>query len=127
MLRLFLLWAEFLLFALFFFIHSINMRRLEMLRYVAEGHGFESGLGHLASGKLSLCNPSCKWVSFSNHRRIRQLKERDGLCLSHAVPKIQLASNLTLPLQSLGFGKMLPFVRHSHSCRACSLQNWREK
>lgn len=76
-----------------------------------------------ASWQLENCNPSSKWVSFSNHERIRQLKERDWLHLSYAIPKIQLASNLTLPLQSLGYGQTLPFVRHSQNCRACSLQN----
>ena len=39
--------------------------------------------------KNSLCQPSSKRVSFSNQRRIRQRKKRDGLCLSSAVSKIQ--------------------------------------
>ena len=36
----------------------------------------------------SLCQPSRKWVPFLNKGRIRQRKERDGLRLSSAVPKI---------------------------------------
>ena len=39
--------------------------------------------------KNSLCQPSSKWVSFSNKGKIRQRKERDGLRLSSAMPKIQ--------------------------------------
>ena len=39
---------------------------------------------------------------------IGQRKERDGLRLSSAVPKIQLDSNPPLPLQLLGYGKPLP-------------------
>ena len=38
--------------------------------------------------KSSLCQPNSKWVPSSNQRRIRQQKEKDGLCLSSAVPKI---------------------------------------
>ena len=38
------------------------------------------------TGKL--CQPSSKWVPFSNQGRIRKLKERDGLPLLSAVPKI---------------------------------------
>ena len=37
----------------------------------------------------SLCQPNIKWVPFSNQGRLRQRKERDGLRLSSAVPKIQ--------------------------------------
>ena len=37
--------------------------------------------------KNSLCRPSSEWVLFSNKER--QRKERDGLRLSSAVPKIQ--------------------------------------
>ena len=49
----------------------------------------------LVRGWASPCNdcktlpPSSKWVPFSNQGRIRQQKERDGLRLSSAVPKIQ--------------------------------------
>ena len=32
---------------------------------------------------------SSEWVPFSNQGRIRRQKERDGLCLSSAVPMIQ--------------------------------------
>ena len=41
---------------------------------------FEARPSHSATGKL--CQPSRKWVPFSNLGRIRQQKERDGLCLS---------------------------------------------
>ena len=47
--------------------------------------------------KNSLCQPSSKWVPFSNQGRIRQRKERDGLCLSSAVPRIQWDSNPHCP------------------------------
>ena len=36
----------------------------------------------------SLSQPSSKWVPLSNQGRIRQQKNRDGLHLSFAVPKI---------------------------------------
>ena len=49
----------------------------------------------------SFCQPSSKWVPFSNEGRIRQRKERDGLRVSLAVPP--------LPLRLLGYGKSLPF------------------
>ena len=44
-----------------------------------------------------LCQPSSKWVTFSNQGKIRQRKERDGLCLSFAVPMIQWDCNPTAP------------------------------
>ena len=50
----------------------------------------------------SLCQPNSKWVPSSNQRRIRQQKEKDGLCLSSAVPKIAPVS-----LRLLGYGKPL--------------------
>ena len=48
-----------------------------------EGREFKAGLCHPTTGKL--CQPSGKWVFFSNQGRIRQQKERDGLGLSFAV------------------------------------------
>ena len=39
------------------------------------------------------CQPSSKWVTFSNQGKIRQRKERDGLRLSFVVPMIQYDSN----------------------------------
>ena len=45
----------------------------------------------------SVCQPSIKWVSFSNHGRTRQRKERDGLRLSFVLSKIQWDSNLYCP------------------------------
>ena len=50
----------------------------------------------------SLCQSNSKWVPSSNQRRIRQQKEKDGLCLSSAVPKIAPMS-----LRLLGYGKPL--------------------
>ena len=59
---------------------------------------------HPKTGKL--CLPSSKWVPVSNQGRMRQLKERDGLRLSSAVPKIQWDSN---PRCSYGYyGNPLP-------------------
>ena len=45
----------------------------------------------------SFFQSSSKWSLFSNQGRIRQRKERDGLRLSYAVPKIQLAFNPHCP------------------------------
>ena len=36
-----------------------------------------------------LRQPSSKWIPFLNQERVRQQKERDGLCFSSAVPKTQ--------------------------------------
>ena len=58
-----------------------------MVQKVAIRCEFEAGIHHVTIGKL--CQPSSKWVPFSNERRIRLGYERDGLCLSSAVPKIQ--------------------------------------
>ena len=44
-----------------------------------------------------LCQPSSKWVPFSNRGMIRQPKEWDGLRFPFAVPKIQRASNPCYP------------------------------
>ena len=43
----------------------------------------------------TLCQPSSKLVPFLNQERIRQQKERDGLCLSSAVPKSSYSATLT--------------------------------
>ena len=51
-----------------------------------QGCEFEAGLRHVTTGKLY--KPSREWVPFSNQGRLRQLKERDRLRLSSAVPKI---------------------------------------
>ena len=51
---------------------------------------------HPTTGKF--CQPSSKWVPFSNQGRIGQGKERDGLCLLSAVTKIQWASTPTVPM-----------------------------
>ena len=66
---------------------------------VAEGH-------EIATEKL--CQPSCNWESFSNHGRIRQRKQRDGLRLSSAVPKITPTALTAIKL--LDYGKPLPLL-----------------
>ena len=66
-----------------------------MVQKVAVSSEFEAWLCHAATGNL--CQPSSKWVPFSNKGRIRQRKDRDGLCLSSAVPKIQWDSNPHCP------------------------------
>ena len=48
-------------------------------------------VGPACNGKTP-CEPSSKWVPFSNQRKIRQREEKNGLCLSYVVPKIQSAS-----------------------------------
>ena len=65
-----------------------------MVQKVAVSREFEARLRHAATGKTQ---PSRKWVPFSNWGRIRQRKERDGLHLSSAVPKIQSDSNPHCP------------------------------
>ena len=45
----------------------------------------------------TLCQPSSEWVSFSNYGRLRQRKQRNGLRLSLAVPKIQWNANPHCP------------------------------
>ena len=65
---------------------------LERLGYGAESRRkFVSSRLGFAMWRLenSLCQPSSKWVPFSNEGRLRQRKEKDGLRLSSAVPKIQ--------------------------------------
>ena len=47
--------------------------------------------------KTSLCHPSSKWVPFSIQERIIQRKERDGLRLLSAIPKILWASSPHCP------------------------------
>ena len=80
-----------------------------MVQKVAVKCEFEARLGHAVTGKL--CQPNSKWVPVSNKGRIRQQKERDGLRLSSAVPKIQWDTNPHCPLLLLGYGKPLPFLQ----------------
>ena len=73
---------------------------LEQLGYSAESrHKFVSSRLGFAKRQLenSLCQPSSKWVSFSNMGMIRQGKDRMGLCLSSSVPKILSDSNPHCP------------------------------
>ena len=51
--------------------------------------------------RLENCQPSSKWVPFSNKGRIRQRKERNGICLSSAMPKIQWDSKSPQKLTQL--------------------------
>ena len=58
------------------------VERLEWLgwcRKSPEGLEFDAGRRHPTTGKL--CQPSSKWIPFSNQGRTRQRKERDGLRL----------------------------------------------
>ena len=57
---------------------------------------FEARLRHVATGKLSLSNQQ-KMGTFFEFGKDRQRKERDRLCLSSAVPKIQWDSNPHCP------------------------------
>ena len=43
----------------------------------------------------TLCQPSSKQVPFSNWGKVKQQKEKDGLHLSFAMPKMQWDSNPT--------------------------------
>ena len=74
---------------------------------VAVSREFEAELGHTATGKL--CQYSSKWVPLLNKGKIRQPKERAGLRLSSAVPKIQWDSNPHCVLTANSYGKPLPF------------------
>ena len=58
---------------------------------VAGGNEFKLGFA-IRPKENSLCQPSSKWVLVSSQERIRQRKERDGLNLSFALLKIQLAN-----------------------------------
>ena len=69
--------------------------RSVMVQKVAVKHEFKAGLRHATTRKL--CQPSSKWVPFSNQGRIKQRWERDGLRLSSAVPKTQWDSYLHCP------------------------------
>ena len=68
-----------------------------MVQKVAVKREFETRLRHATTVEKSHCQPSSKYVPFSNWGRMRQRKERDGLRLSSAVPKIQWDSNLYCP------------------------------
>ena len=63
-----------------------------MVQKVPVSREFEARLRHAATGKLSLSTQQ-KMGTFFELGRIRQRKERDGLRLSSAVPKIQWDSN----------------------------------
>ena len=70
----------------------VNMRGAVVEWFEQLGHGAESRRKvvslRLRQLENSHCQPSSKWVPFSNSGRLRQRKERGGLRLSSAVPKI---------------------------------------
>ena len=70
---------------------GVIVKWLELLNGAGTRHKVVSSRLGFAMRQLenSLCQPSSKWVPFSNQGRIRQRKERDGLSYSSAVPKIQ--------------------------------------
>ena len=67
---------------------------LEQLEYVAERHwkALSFRLGLAIRRLENSTNPAVNRLLFSNMGRIRQQKERDGLHLSFAVPKIRWGS-----------------------------------
>ena len=67
-----------------------------MVQKVAVSREIEARLRHAATGKLSLSTPQ-KMGTFFELGKDRQRKERDGLRLSSAVPKIQWDSNPHCP------------------------------
>ena len=67
-----------------------------------EGCTIASGFHHPFDDLKTLCQPDSKWVPFSNQGSMRQPKDRGGLSLSSAVPKIQWVSNPHCPY---GYGK----------------------
>ena len=67
-----------------------------MVQKVTVSSEFDARLRHAATGKLSLSTQQ-KTGTFFELGRIRQRKERDGLRLSSAVPKIQWDSNRHCP------------------------------
>ena len=66
-----------------------------MVQKVAET-SLEQTRASLANWK-TLCQPSSKWVPFSNQRKLKQQKERGGLRLPSAVAKIQWTSSPIAP------------------------------
>ena len=44
------------------------------------------GFVQLTTGKH--CQPSSKWIHFTNHENIRQRKEKNELLLSYVIPKM---------------------------------------
>ena len=67
------------------------------MQKVAVKREFKAGLRHSTTGKLSLSTQQWMGTFFMNQGRLRQQKERDGLRLSSAVPKIQWDSNPHCP------------------------------
>ena len=66
-----------------------------LCRKLPKGREFKAGLCY--DYWKTFCQPSSKWVTFSNQGKKRQRKERHWLRLSLAVPMIQLDSNPTAP------------------------------
>ena len=70
-------------------------RESAIAQKVAVSRELEARLRHAATGKL--CQPSSKWIPFFELGKDKARKERDGLRLSSAVPKIQWVSNPHCP------------------------------
>ena len=68
-----------------------------MVQKVAVSREFEVRLRHAATGKLSLSTQQKMGTFFELGKDKAARKERDGLRLSSAVPKIQRDSNLHCP------------------------------
>ena len=87
-----------------------------MVHKVAGGNEFKLGFA-IRPQENSLCQPSSKWVLVSNQERIRQRKERDGLNLSFALPKIQSVNVLYCPYGYFAMGDLYryPFLTRTGS------------
>ena len=81
---------------------------IEWLSYGAESRRKVAGsrLGLSIRGLENSVKPAVNGYLFSNWGRMGQRKERDGLRLSFALPKIQWHTNPNCPL--LGYGTPLP-------------------
>ena len=85
---------------------------LERLSYGAEGRRKVVSLRlGFAIRRLenSLCQSSSKWLPFSNYGRTRQRKERDGIHLSFAVPRIQSNPSVPMTIRLWEIFTLLPY------------------
>ena len=91
--------------------HLREVKWLEQLEYGAERHWKAPSvrLGLAIRRLENSTNPAVNRLLFSNKGRIRQQKEKDGLHLSFAVPKIRWDSIPPLPQWLLSYKKPLPF------------------
>ena len=72
--------------------------------------GANEGLTAMEPRLRSAVKSAIKWEAFSNQEWIRQRKERGGLCLSYAVPKIQWDSITPRPQRPPGYRKPLALI-----------------